>query len=209
MWREALLSSPTWTTVRAAHLSGAGTDWQCFLGDGPQGEDLRIVHGAGSSSRGSGEQPPDGDLEQENRGQWARVEHCLLTYHWMRDSDWKQGCLFIVITAVELLCDHTVSTRWWGPVKNWIQKTNSKQCQRNQGGLCTSLQIQSLWFYKIRTMKKNPKGKSEKNLFNVCIRHQFDYAPLHSLSDLCRPFQDCLTLAPELYILPQWKQIEA
>ena len=125
--------------------------------------------GAGSSSGGSGEQPLDGDLEQENRGQWAHVGHCLLTYHWKRlESDWKQRCLFIVITAVKLHCDHAVSTHWWGPVKNWIQKTDSKQCQRNQGGICWSLQIQSLWFYKIRTMK-NITRENQRRIYSRCI----------------------------------------
>lgn len=66
---EALLSSPAWITVRAAHLSGEVTDWQCFLGDGPQGGISVLSMGAGSSSRRQGKQPLDGDLEQENRGQ--------------------------------------------------------------------------------------------------------------------------------------------
>lgn len=142
--------------------------------------------GAGSSSEGSGKQPLDGDLEQENRGQWALVGHYLLTYHWMRlESDWKQRCLFIVITALKLHCDHAVSTCWWGPVKNWIQKTNSKQCQRKQGGLCRSLQIQSLWFYKIRTMKKIIR-ENQRRIYSRCV----------SDSNLMMP----LSTAPLIYV---------
>lgn len=166
--------------------------------------------GPGSSSRGSGERlqkrPLDGDLEQEKSR--TACPCGMLFIDSPLDETWKWA-----ETGVPINCDYcsegdcTVSAGWWGPVKNYIWKTliqgNARETRVGFAGtrwlkFPLNSEFMILW-------NKN-YGKSGKNLFKACIRYQFDYVPLHGLSHFCRPSQARLTLVPELYILPQWKQ---